>query len=192
MNRDSTEGVEMKKGLILVDIQNDYFPGGNLELKGMKEAASVAGDLLRLFRDKAWPLFHVQHLSNYDGATFFLPDTPGVQIHETVKPLPGETVIRKHFPNSFRKTSLLDKIQEAGVEAVVICGAMSHLCIDATTRAAADLGFPCNVIHDGCATRDLDFRGRTVSAADVHAAFMAALGSGYARVMDFNTFQSKA
>jgi nicotinamidase-related amidase len=181
----------MKTGLILVDIQNDYFAGGRMELAGMEAAGEKAGELLAFFRDNQWPTFHIQHISNYEGATFFLPDTKGAEIHSDVKPRPEESVIQKHYPNSFRETSLLDALKNAGVENAVICGAMSHMCIDATTRAAADLGFGCTVIHDACATRNLNFGKKKILAQDVHASFMAALGSAYARVLSSNEFISK-
>ena len=179
------------EGLILVDIQNDYFAGGRMELEGMDAAGENAGQLLTLFRDKQWPTFHIQHISTYEGATFFLPDTKGVEIHSNVKPRPDESVIQKHYPNSFRETPLLDELKNSGVENVVICGAMSHMCIDATTRAAADFGFGCTVVHDACATRNLDFGKKKILAQDVHASFMAALGSAYANVLDCQKFISK-
>ncbi len=53
----------MASGLILVDIQNEYFPGGRMELAGIRQASANAGELLTLFRDRGWPTFHVQHLS---------------------------------------------------------------------------------------------------------------------------------
>ena len=149
----------MKSGLILVDIQNDYFPGGAMELVGISEAGAKAGELLSVFRDNGWPTFHIQHLSVYEGAVFFLPDTSGVEIHDCIKPLADELVIQKHYPNSFRETTLFEELQKQGVKKVVICGAMSHMCIDATTRAAFDLGFECQVVQDACATRNLAFGG---------------------------------
>ena len=182
----------MKTALILVDIQNDYFAGGRMELDGMDAAGDKAGELLAWFRDNQWSTFHIQHISNYEGATFFLPDTKGAEIHSAVEPRPDDTVIQKHFPNSFRETKLLDALKDTGVENVVICGAMSHMCIDATTRAAADFGFGCTVIHDACATRNLDFGKKKVLARDVHASFMAALGSAYAKVLSCSEFVSKS
>ena len=181
----------MSTGLILVDIQNDYFTGGRMELDGMDAAGEKAGQLLTFFRDKQWLTFHIQHISTYEGATFFLPNTKGAEIHSSVKPRPDEPVIQKHYPNSFRETSLLDELKTSGVEKVVICGAMSHMCIDATTRAAADFGFGCTVVHDACATRNLDFGKKKILAQDVHASFMAALGSAYANVLDCQEFISK-
>src|SRR5947209_8732102 len=170
----------MATGLILVDIQNEYFPGGRLELAGIEAAAANARDVLALFRDRGWPAFHVQHLSAEADAPLFTPNTPYIELHDSVRPLPGERVIQKHFPNSFHRTPLLQELQARGVDHAVIVGAMSHMCIDATTRAAYDLGLKCTLIHDACATRDLEFRGQQVKAGQVHASFMAALGWWYA------------
>jgi nicotinamidase-related amidase len=57
------------------------------------------------------------------------------------------------------------------------------MCVDAGVRAAGDLGYRCVVVHDACATDDQEFNGAIVCAADVHAAFMAALGFGYAKLL---------
>ena len=178
----------MKSALILIDIQNDYFPGGAMELEGMNQAAAQAQALLAAFRKARWPIFHVQHLALGPGAAFFRPDTAGAEIHESVRPLPGEAVVRKHYPNAFRDTGLLEVLQAAGVDEVIIAGAMSHMCIDASTRAAFDYGFTCTVIHDACASRDVVFEGRTIPAAQVHGAFMAALGMRYAQVISLKEF----
>jgi nicotinamidase-related amidase len=180
----------MKSALILIDIQNDYFPGGAMELAGISQATAKAQVVLSACRQARRPIFHVQHIALGPGATFFRPDTPGVEIHESVRPLPGEPVIQKHYPHAFRDTGLLEVLQSAGVNEVIIAGAMSHMCIDATTRAAFDFGFKCTVIHDACATRDLVFEGRTIPAPQVHGAFMAALGMRYARVMSAEDFLS--
>ena len=178
----------MTKALLLVDIQNDYFPGGKMELVGMTAAAAQARKLLEEFRRRQWPTYHIQHVSLRKGAPFFLPGTQGVEIHGSIATRPGETVIEKHFPNSFRETGLQERLTAAGVAELIICGAMSHMCIDATTRAAVDQGFSCVVIHDACATRDLTFGNTVIPARQVHGAFMAALASFYARVVSVEDF----
>ncbi|MCX5893908.1 MAG: cysteine hydrolase family protein, partial [Deltaproteobacteria bacterium] len=131
----------MNQALLLVDLQNDYFPGGKMELVGINEAVIQAQALLAEFRRRHWPTYHIQHVSLRAGAPFFVPGTPGVEIQTLIAPLPGETVLEKHFPNSFRDTGLQEKLAAAQVQELVICGAMSHMCIDATTQAAVDLGF---------------------------------------------------
>jgi nicotinamidase-related amidase len=178
----------MKSALVVIDLQNDYFPGGAMELAGITRAAANAQKLLAACRQARWPRFHVQHLALGPGATFFRPATPGVEIHESLRPLPGEALVQKHYPNAFRDTGLKEVLQNAGVEELIIAGAMSHMCVDATTRAAFDYGFSCTVIHDACASRDVVFEGQTIPAAQVHGAFMAALGMRYARVVAWEDF----
>jgi nicotinamidase-related amidase len=172
----------MKTGLIVVDVQNDYFSGGSMELVDMDTAAANCARLLEFFRKQQAEIFHMQHIATREGATFFVADTPGCEIHDSVKPLADETVIVKHYPSSFRETELAEMLQQAAVQELVICGAMTHMCIDTTTRAAFDLGYKCHVVADACATRNLEFDGKTVSAADVQAAFMAALSVPFAQV----------
>jgi nicotinamidase-related amidase len=180
------KGADMNNCLILVDLQNDYFSGGNMELVGIEEAAANALLLLHGFRKARQPVIHIQHISVQPGATFFLPETDGAKIHQTLTPQEGESVVVKNYPNSFRGTSLLKLLKKEKPDNLVICGAMSHMCIDATTRAAFDLGFNCIVAEDACDTRDLLFKNRTIKAADVHASFMAALSAPYARVISAN------
>lgn len=176
-------GLPMNRCLIVIDLQNDYFSGGAMELIGTDEAARNARLLLDRFRSAKLPVIHIQHIAARPGSTFFLPGTPGAEINAVVAPAEGEAVVVKNFPNSFRGTDLLDLLTARGVEELVICGAMSHMCIDATTRAAFDLGFTCTVAEDACATRDLVFNGNIVPARDVHASFMAALSAVYAKVV---------
>ncbi len=172
----------MKTALILIDLQNDYFPGGRMELEGPLEAAAQAGRLLEEFRRQGWPTVHIRHVSARPGATFFLPGTGGVEIHTSVAPRAGETVIEKHFPNSFRETPLLAHLQESGIERLAVCGMMTHMCVDATVRAGADFGYPVLLAADACATRALSYGEMTVPAGHVHTAFLAALKS-YGQVL---------
>ncbi len=168
--------------LIIIDLQNDYFPGGSFTLEGIADASRNAARALETARNNGELVVHVQHVNLRPEAPFFVPDTPGVEIHPSVQPCQGEPVVVKHYPNSFRETNLKAILDEAGVTQVTLAGAMSHMCIDATCRAASDLGFGVTVLHDACATRDLEFAGQVVPAAQVHAAFMAALAFGYAHL----------
>lgn len=173
----------MRTALLMVDIQNDYFPGGNNELIGSSEASIKAKKLLEAFREKQLPVIHIQHISTRSGATYFVQNTPGVRFNENVMPLPDEIVIIKHFPNSFRNTELLDVLKKAGVGRLVICGMMTHMCIDSTTRAAFDLGFDCIIAQDACATKDISFDDRIIAAELVHRAFLGALNGMFAKVV---------
>jgi nicotinamidase-related amidase len=166
------------RALVIIDIQNDYFPGGRNELVGADDAAARAAEVLAGFRERGEQVVHLQHVWDAPDAEFFAPGTPGVEINPAVAPAGDEAVVQKAFPNGFQHTDLEQRLRDA--DQLVLFGMMTSMCVDATVRAAVDLGFECTVVHDACATKDLRFDGRAVAAADVHAAFLAALGDGYA------------
>ena len=169
------------RAYIVVDLQNEYPPTGNLPLVGIAEAVATAARVIEAARASGEPVIYMRHEGAAD-SPIFAPGTENVEIIPAVQPQDQEHVIVKHFPNSFRETGLQALLEEQGIADLVIIGAMSHICIDATARAAVDLGYAVTVVADACATRDLEFEGRTVPAADVHAAFMAALAFAYAKV----------
>ncbi len=173
----------MARGLLIVDIQRDYFPGGAHPLVEPEAAAEAAQRVLEAFRSGGEPVVHVQHVWDSPDATFMRPGTDGVEIHPAVAPADGEPVIEKAAPNSFVGTGLEDELRSRGIEELVVAGMMSSMCVDATVRAAVDLGFGATVVHDGCAAPDLAFGEIKVPGAAVHAAFMAALSDGYATVV---------
>lgn len=170
------------KALILVDIQNDYFDGGAWVLPNMTAAAGNAARLLAAARQSGDLVIHIRHESTRPGSTFFLPGTVGAEIHPSVAPRPGEAVVTKGRPNSFIGTDLQDRLVVAGVSQIMICGAMSQMCIDATARAAKDLDYEVTVVEDACAAKEVSFGGQMIGAGVIHAAFMSALDMGYALV----------
>ena len=172
----------MKTALLVIDIQKDYFPGGKYPLVEPLAAAKKAYMLLQCFREHSGHHIHIQHISLEPDATFFIKGDNGSDIHDSAAHFVGEPIVYKHYPNSFRETDLLDKLKEWGIERVVITGMMTHMCVDATARAAADLGFKVIIAEDACATRDLKYGDTTIPAEHVHKAFLAALKS-YGDVM---------
>jgi len=92
--------------------------------------------------------------------------------------------VEKNFPNSFRATKLEDGLKSLGVKNLVVAGMMTHMCVDATVRHAADLGYRITLLGDACATRAQKISGETVPARQVHLAFLAALNGFYAKVID--------
>lgn len=172
----------MKTALIIIDIQNDYFDKGAMPLVGSDKASENAKLILNKFRTIGLPIIHVQHIASRPTAAFLLPNTEGAKIHDNVKPLEYEKIIVKHYPNSFRETGLLDYLKSNNITDLVICGMMTHMCVDATVRAAKDFGFSIILIGDACATRDQEISGRKVHAEDVHDSFLAALNYFYSVV----------
>jgi nicotinamidase-related amidase len=169
--------------LLVIDIQNFYFPGGRMALVGPEPASLQAKRLLERFRARGWPVVHVQHLPK--GQEKPSPDSGDEQyrIHPNVLPAPGETVVGKHHANAFRDTDLLAVLRRLGAKRLVVAGMQTHMCVEAATRHAADLGLEVVVVHDACATRGLAFGGVEAGAAQVHAAALAAMSGSYARVV---------
>ncbi|WP_353120584.1 cysteine hydrolase family protein [Nitratidesulfovibrio sp.] len=170
--------------LVLVDIQRDYFPGGRMALPDADSAGRRAVEILARCRAASMPIIHIRHESIRPGSTFFLPGTEGADIHPLVAPLPGEAVLTKHFPNSFRDTELLDRLRAIGATDLIVVGMMTHMCIDTTVRAAFDLGFRCRVAGDATASPALAYGGTQVDANTVRATFLAALNGVFADVTD--------
>lgn len=167
----------MTQALVIIDIQKDYFPGGRMQLVGAQAASGQARKLLSTFRERGDPIVHVQHVFEIADAPFFAPGSEGAEIHPDLTPVADEPLIVKHHPNAFLHTPLADHLQRAGADEVVICGMMTSMCVDASARAAADLGFRTRIAADACAAPDLRSGEEIIPGATVHKAFLAALGS---------------
>jgi nicotinamidase-related amidase len=172
-----------KRAIVVVDLQNDYWPSGKWPLDGIDQAAANAAKVIEKARAVGDTVIHVRHESAGADAPFFVPGSVGAEIHQVVRPAAEETVILKNHPNAFRETGLKQALDQQNVEEVVVVGAMSHMCIAATGRAATDFGYRTTVVHDACATREVEFEGVTVPAAQVHAANMSALAFAYGDVI---------
>ncbi|WP_320991716.1 cysteine hydrolase family protein [Hungatella sp.] len=170
----------MKKALLIIDVQNDYFPNGKCPLYKPEAALNTIKDLLKKFRKQNLPVIYIRHESLH--GTFFNPNTDGVQIHHDIKPLDTETVIVKHEPNSFYETDLQNKLVENEITELVVCGMMTHMCIDTTIRAAKDYGYEITLISDGCATKDLEWNGVTLPASLIQSTYMASLNQKFANI----------
>lgn len=179
------------RAVVVIDIQNDYFPNGRYELVGIEQAAANAARVIEAARARGDRVIHVRHVFPSQDAPFFTPDSPGSEINPVVAPREGEPVVVKNAPNPFLNTGLKQLLDDNGIEEVVVVGAMSHMCIDATVRAASDYGYKTTVVQDVCATRDLEFGGTTVPAASVHAAMMSALGFAYATITDTDAYTAQ-
>src|SRR5580765_1946737 len=110
-----------RRALVLIDIQNDYFPGGKWTLSGIESAADNAAKVLAAARARGDLVIHVRHEFPSADAPFFTPGSPGAQIHPKVKNVAGEQVVLKHHVNSFKDTDLKAILDRNGIEEVVIC-----------------------------------------------------------------------
>ena len=177
----------MTDALVVIDIQNEYFPSGALTLPHAERAAGKAAEAIEAARGAGVQVIHIRH-EEPDSDEWFVPGSPGAATHSAVAPAAGELVVVKHHPNSFLHTDLAERLASAGARRVAFCGMMTSMCVDATVRAAADLGLEAVLVDDACAAPDLEHRGRHVAAESVHAAFCAALGDEIATVLEVRDF----
>lgn len=173
---------KLMQALLIIDVQNDYFPGGRFELAGAVEALERTRAVLDRFREKGLPVIFVQHINTRPDASFFLPDTVGAEIHPDIAPAGDEPIVVKHAPNSFFRTNLLELLQAREVNELVVCGMMTHMCIDTTVRAAKDYGIPVTLLYDACAARDLKIMEHSIPAQTVQDAYMAGLNGMFAEI----------
>jgi nicotinamidase-related amidase len=177
ISKANAQEIPKDTALLIVDIQYFYFPGGDAELVDPEQASQNAAMILDYFRAYDQPIVHIRH--NYE---------PGGEIHRSVKPKTGELVISKDHANGFRDTDLYVHLTSNNIGTLVITGMQTHMCVEATTRAAADYGFTCIVISDACATRDLHYQERTIKAEDVHYSTLSTLKDNYAKIMTTREF----
>lgn len=179
----------MADALVVIDIQNEYFPGGALTLPNAEEAAGRAAEAIEAARTAGLEVVHIRH-EEPQSQEWFVPGSRGAETHSAVAPADGEAVIVKHHPNSFIETDLAERLAAAGASRVAFCGMMTSMCVDATVRAAADLGLDPVLLDNACAAPDLEHRGRRVPSEEVHAAFCAALSDEIATLLDVGDFAS--
>lgn len=178
--QDNKSDVLKNTALIIIDIQNFYFAGGALPLVKPEAAALNAQKLLKAFRAKGKLVVHVKHISQ-----------TGSDIYKILEPSSGEKIVSKNKANAFINTDLLEYLNKNHIENLILCGMQTHMCLEATTRAASDLDFKCTVIDDACATRDLNYGGVIVSAKNVHYSTLSTLNGTYAKIETTMEFLNK-
>lgn len=172
----------MQDALLIIDVQNDYFPGGTCELLNAYEAEKKIQALIKESRTLGRPVIYIQHINPPDD-TFFIEGTFGCEISGRIKPLPDDKVIVKYYPNSFYETGLDSYLKEKGIRKLIVCGMMTHMCVDTTVRAAMDYGYEVELVADGCATMDLEISGEIIPAQIVQKTFLASLEGVFAKIV---------
>ncbi len=172
-------GDSIKTALLIVDIQNFYFPGDGPGLVNAELASLKAKEILQICREKKQLVVHVRHKAD-----------KGIEIHNNVEPISNEKVITKEEINSFQRTDLLEYLKSNNINRLIIIGMQTQMCVEAAIRAGHDFGFECVVIHDACATRDVKFTDKIVKAKDVQTSILATItDGGYGKVIDLKFFK---
>ncbi|MFH6943001.1 cysteine hydrolase family protein [Flavobacterium sp. FlaQc-50] len=170
--------------LILIDIQKGFddiaYWGGD---RNNVTAEQKAGELLGIWRAKNLPIFHVQHCSSNPNS--ILNETsPGNEFQDVVKPLEGETVIKKNVNSAFIGTNLKELLDTAKIENLVIVGLTTDHCVSTTTRMAGNFGYSVYLVSDATATfNKKGINGEDFSAEIIHQTALASLNEEFAQVV---------
>lgn len=163
----SAEKPDIKTGnrtaYLIIDIQNDYLPGGKFELPNSAKAAENTKNVLSFLRKKKISIIHIRHENEGPKATFFIPGTTGAEIHSSVTPLKTEPVLLKHKPSSFIGTALEDELKKKGITHLIISGMQSNVCIKSTTLEAITKKYSVTVIEDCIAAKNEELHKKAVS-----------------------------
>jgi nicotinamidase-related amidase len=171
------EKIDASTALLIIDIQQFYYPGGALPLQGPEAASANVKKLIAKFRDEKRMVVHVGHNVSKEG-----------EFHPDVAPIEGEKVFIKNEVSAFNGTALAAYLQENKIKRLVIVGMQTHMCVEGAVRAAYDLGFSCILVEDACATRDVKYGDKTIGADEVHDSTIGTLNGAYATVVDTKTF----
>lgn len=166
--------------LVIIDAQREYVDG-KLPLAGIEQSIREAVILLDRARKFGTPVIHVMHRGK---GALFNPDTPYFTIVPQLRPVSGETVVEKTFPNAFAGTDLAEVIARTGKKNLILIGYMTHMCVSSTARAALDLGYRSTIVASATATRDLpDGKGGVIPASTIQATSMSALADRFSVIV---------
>jgi nicotinamidase-related amidase len=163
----------MKRALIVIDVQNEYFtgalpityPGGHLDKITQTMDTAHA---------KGIPLIVVQHTESAPDTSFFKRDSPEWQIHPQVRDRPYDLLIEKNLPGCFTGTSLEEWLKERNIDTLVIAGYMTHMCCDTTARQAMHLGMNVEFLSDATGTLAVENSAGAVDAEELHRSILVA------------------
>ena len=167
--------------LILIDIQVG-LDDPRLGTRNNPAAEENMARLLAEWRRRGWPIFHIQHMSTEPDSPL-RPELPGNAIKPIVAPQESEPLIQKNVNSAFIGTDLHERLNEAGINSLVLVGLTTDHCVSSTARMAGDLGFRVVVVADATAAHETtSYDGQQHSAQTVHELALASLNGEFAQI----------
>ncbi|MCU0225193.1 MAG: cysteine hydrolase [Acidobacteria bacterium] len=147
----------MKKALLVIDLQNDYFPGGKFPLWNTEAVLDKIEQAIKEARAKGIPVIHIQHVANpaMGIAPFFNMGTDGARIHARVlAAAPDAPVVVKEHADSFVGTNLEETLSGLSVDELLVCGMMTQNCVTHTAISKSAEKYKVCILPDCCTTVD--------------------------------------
>lgn len=172
----------MNRALLVIDVQNDYFSGPH-EITWPPRSFESIQRAMDLATANGVPIVLIQQTFRDPNAPLFCKGTPGWEIPAPILSRPHDIIIEKPLPGSFTDTNLEEWLRERGIDTVVICGYMTQMCCDTTSRQAVHLGFAVEFLSDATGTHTFTNDAGTVTAEELHRAALVVQASRFAKVM---------
>jgi nicotinamidase-related amidase len=142
----------MTKALLVIDLQNDYFPGGKFPLWNTDVVLKNIEGAITRASVQGVPVIHIQHIAK-GAAPFFNEGTPGADTHPRIlTAAPNAPVVVKEFADGFEKTNLDETLTKLGIIDLLVCGMMTQNCVTHTAISKAAEKYNVSVLVDCCTT----------------------------------------
>lgn len=157
-----------EKALIVIDVQNDYFPGGKLPLWNAEETLGHIVNAISDAGKQGIDVILVKHIADKSkGSGFFIPGTTGADIHpDILKAAPDAPVVVKHRADAFNGTNLNAVLDKSGIEEILICGMQTQNCVGLSAISKNATPYKPAILSDCC----------TSETKTVHAIALAGFG----------------
>ena len=140
------------KALLVIDLQNDYFPEGKFPLWDTEATLINIETAIAKASAQGIHIIHIQHIAN-GASPFFNNGTDGVKIHPRIlAAAPDAHVVIKAHADSFFETSLESTLSQLGVTALFICGMMTQNCVTHTAISKSAEKYTVSILADCCTT----------------------------------------
>lgn len=180
----------MKRALIVVDVQNEYFEGGALPISYPPNSFSRIKEAIEEAQKAGILVVFVQHASLKENAGAFVRGSHLWEFHDDIKKLTPDLVIEKNHASSFVGTDLNWRLRTLGIDTVTIVGYMTQNCCDATARDASQLGYNVEFLSDANGTLAFSNNAGEVSAEELHRSFLVAQAFGFSRVLSLDEWRA--
>lgn len=145
----------MKKAILIIDLQNDYFSNGAFPLWNADNTLLNIKNAITLAKEKNIPIIHIQHIANPENgiSPFFNKNTHGVEIHpEILAEAPSAPIVIKQYADSFHKTNLEEILAKLEITDLLVCGMMTQNCVTHTAISKSAEKYNVTILADCCTT----------------------------------------
>lgn len=173
----------LRRALVVIDVQNEYFPGGGLpiEYPPVEQSLPNITRAMDAARAAGIPVVVVRHHAP-QGAPLFQADAHNGQLHPEITRRPHDHLVTKTFPSVFTGTDFADWIERNRIGTLSLVGYMTHNCDAATAFEAMHRGLHAEFLADASGALPYANAAGRATAEEIHRVFSVVFHSNFAAV----------